>query len=138
MTPADLALAPTAGHSAAVRTDAHLSEVIDLFRRHPHLRILAVLDADRRPVGIIREQKVRELLFCPYWFSLMQNPTIGGSIASMVEPCLTADIGETTAALLAIVSRAAGDIAQHIDRIRDIVGQVNDCLLYTSPSPRDS
>lgn len=108
MTPADLAFAPTARHSAAVRTDAHLSEVIDLFRHHPHLHILAVLDADRRPVGIIREQKVRELLFCPYWFSLMQNPTIGGSIASMVEPCLTADAGETTAALLAIVSRAAG------------------------------
>lgn len=108
MTPADLALAPTAGHSAAVRTDAHLSEVIDLFRHQPHLRILAVLDAGGRPVGIVRERKVRELLFCPYWFSLMQNPTIGGSIASMVEPCLTADIGETTAALLAIVSRTAG------------------------------
>mgnify|MGYP006201167353 CR=1 FL=1 len=32
------------------------------------------------PVAL--NQRVRELLFCPYWFSLMQNPTIGGSIAS--------------------------------------------------------
>lgn len=106
MNPVNLALAQTPGHSAATRTDAHLSEVIDLFRHDPQLRILAVLDAEDRPVGIVREQRVRELLFCPYWFSLMQNPTIGGSIATMIEPCQTADVGESTATLLAIVSRS--------------------------------
>lgn len=99
---------PMPGHSAAVRADAHLSEVIDLFRADPQLRILAVLDDDRRPCGVVREQRVRELLFCPFWFSLMQNPTIGGSIASLVEPCPTAEVGESTATLLGIVSRAAG------------------------------
>ena len=106
MNPVDLALAPTPGHSAATRCDAHLSEVIDLFRHDPQLRILAVLDAQDRPVGIVREQRVRELLFCPYWFSLMQNPTIGGSIATMIEPCPTADVAESTANLLATVSRS--------------------------------
>ncbi|QNO28666.1 chemotaxis protein [Sphingopyxis sp. OPL5] len=117
MNPVDLALAPTPGHSAAIRTDAHLSEVIDLFRHEPQLRVLAVLDARGHPVGIIREQRVRELLFCPYWFSLMQNPTIGGSIATMTEPCLTADVAESTATLLAIVSRAAG--AEGLVLVRD-------------------
>jgi len=106
MTAAPDLLAPVSGHEAAVRTDASLSRVIDAFRGDPRLRILAVLDAGDRPVGIIREQRVRELLFCPYWFSLMQNPTIGGSIASMIEPCPVADVGETTAALLALASRS--------------------------------
>jgi methyl-accepting chemotaxis protein len=92
----------------AIGVDAHLSEVIDIFRSSSQLRILAVLDNARRPVGIIREQRVRELLFCPYWFSLMQNPTIGGSIATMIEPCLVAGINESTADLLRIVSGSPG------------------------------
>lgn len=106
MNPADHMLAPSPGHSAAIGVDAQLSDVIETFRANPDLRILAVLDGRAAPVGIVREQRIRELLFCPYWFSLMQNPTIGGSIASMIEPCLTADVGETTANLLRMVSGA--------------------------------
>lgn len=108
MTPVTIAMEPASGHATAIGVDAPLAEVIDLFRAHPDLRLLAVLDEARAPVGVIREQRVRELLFCPYWFSLMQNPTIGGSIATMIEPCLTADVGESTASLLARVSRSAG------------------------------
>lgn len=104
MSPVDLVLAPSSGHSAAIGVDARLSDVIEAFRANPDLRILAVLDAGRAPVGVVREQRIRELLFCPYWYSLMQNPTIGGSIASMIEPCLTADVSETTASLLRMVS----------------------------------
>ena len=104
----DIVLAPSSGHTAAIDVDAHLSEVIDLFRGDPQLRVLAVLDHLSRPVGIIREQRVRELLFCPYWFSLMQNPTIGGSIATMIEPCLTAEVTLSTGNLLRMVSRSKG------------------------------
>ena len=83
------AFTPSPGHASAIGADAHMSQVIDLFRGNPQLRALAVVDEADRPVGIIREQRVRELLFCPFWFSLMQNPTIGGSIASMIEPMMT-------------------------------------------------
>jgi methyl-accepting chemotaxis protein len=72
------------------------------------LRALAVLDGNARPVGVIREQRVRELLFCPFWFSLMQNPTIGGSIASMIEPCPTADVSRATTELLRIAAQGSG------------------------------
>jgi methyl-accepting chemotaxis protein len=106
------AFTPTSGHAAAIGADAHMAEVIDLFRGNPELRGLAVLDADARPIGIIREQRVRELLFCPFWFSLMQNPTIGGSIASMIEPCPTADVAQSTTELLRIAGqgRARGEL----------------------------
>lgn len=102
------ALEPASGHASAIGADAHMSAVIDLFRGNPQLRALAVVDADDRPVGIIREQRVRELLFCPFWFSLMQNPTIGGSIASMIEPCPTADVARSTTDLLRIAAQSAG------------------------------
>ena len=108
MTSKNIAFAPSAGHAAAIGKDAHLSQVIDLFRGDPQLRVLAVLDPAGAPVGIIREQRVRELLFCPYWFSLMQNPSIGGSIATMIEPCVTADLAQSTADLLRIMSRSQG------------------------------
>lgn len=102
------AFTPSSGHASAIGADAHMSQVIDLFRGNPQLRALAVVDEADRPVGIIREQRVRELLFCPFWFSLMQNPTIGGSIASMIEPCPTADVACSTTDLLRIAAQSPG------------------------------
>ena len=102
------AFTPSTGHASAIGADAHMSQVIDLFRGNPQLRALAVVDGEERPVGIIREQRVRELLFCPFWFSLMQNPTIGGSIASMIEACPTADVARSTTDLLRIVAQSPG------------------------------
>jgi methyl-accepting chemotaxis protein len=101
------AFSPSSGHASAIGADAHMSDVIDLFRGNPQLRALAVLDCADRPVGIIREQRVRELLFCPFWFSLMQNPTIGGSIKSMIEPCATADVEKSTTELLRIAAQSS-------------------------------
>ena len=65
MNPALHALAPSSGHSAAIGNDARMAEAIEVFRANPELRILAVLDARGAPVGVIREQRVRELLFVP-------------------------------------------------------------------------
>jgi len=106
--PVPSGLQPASGHAVAIGADASLSDVIEAFRRNPELRLLAILDDRRAPVGVIREQRVRELLFCPYWFSLMQNPTIGGSIDAMVDPCITADVSESTASLLRRASDAHG------------------------------
>lgn len=108
MDPALTLSADDAAAAVAVAADAPMSDVIDLFRAHPDLRALAVLDADSRPIGVIPERRVRELLFCPFWFSLMQNPTIGGSIASMIEPCPTADVARSTTELLRIASQGGG------------------------------
>ncbi|MDR6834316.1 MULTISPECIES: methyl-accepting chemotaxis protein [unclassified Sphingopyxis] len=104
----DHVISPSSGHAAAIAADAQMAAVIDLFRGDPELRALAVLDPGGRPIGVIREQRVRELLFCPFWFSLMQNPTIGGSIAAMVEPCPTADVARSTTDLLRIAAGSPG------------------------------
>src|SRR3546814_12173501 len=77
---------PTSGHASAIGAGAHMSEVIDLFRRDPQLRALAVVDGDDRPSGIIPAQPVREPLFCLFWFSLMPYPPLRVLLASMVDP----------------------------------------------------
>src|SRR3546814_11959351 len=41
---------PTSGHASAIGAGAHMSEVIDLFRRDPQLRALAVVDGSDRPI----------------------------------------------------------------------------------------
>lgn len=101
-------LIPRSGQQISIPANAHLSTVIEVVRNDPQLRILAVVDDERRPVGVIREQRVRELLFCPYWYALLQNPTIGGSLDMMIEPCLTADMTTPTSELLKIYAKSSG------------------------------
>ena len=98
---------------------ASLTEAVALFRRHPDLRLLPVLDDDRRPVGAIREADLKALLYNPFGHALLQNPDFGAALDGYVRPhpaCeASAPIGE--------------QLAIHADW---------GCLLYTSPSPRDS
>lgn len=88
---------------------ATLAAAIDLFRHSPDLRLLAIVDADRRPVGVIRETDVRSILFNPYGHALMQNPSIGGSLASVIRPCGTAEVGLSIDALLSAYLRARSE-----------------------------
>ncbi|WP_249055081.1 methyl-accepting chemotaxis protein [Sphingomonas insulae] len=82
---------------------------MDLFRGSPDLRLLAIVDDDQRPVGVIRENDVRSILFNPYGHALMQNPSIGGSLDAVIRPCGMADIGLSTDALLAAYLRARSE-----------------------------
>lgn len=70
-----------------IARDAVRAEVVRLFRTHPDLRLLAVVDADMRPVGAIREIDVRDLLFNPYGHALLLNPSIGAALDELVRPC---------------------------------------------------
>ena len=56
--PVPSGLEPASGHAVAIGADASLSDVIEAFRGNPELRLLAILDERRAPVGIIREQRV--------------------------------------------------------------------------------
>ncbi len=43
-----------------------LGRVLEIFRRHRSMRLLAVLDANEWPIGVIQEIDVRDLLFNPF------------------------------------------------------------------------
>lgn len=90
---------PSASAAAHPRGDcrflsrtATLAVAIDLFRGSVDLRLLAIVDEDRRPVGVIREVDVRGILFNPFGHALMQNPSIGGSLNAVIRACGTAEV----------------------------------------------
>lgn len=105
---ASLAARPQ-GDGRCLPRNATLAAAIDLFRGSPDLRLLAIVDEARRPVGVIRESDVRSILFNPYGHALMQNPTIGGSLDGVIRPCGTADVGLSIDALLAAYLRARSE-----------------------------
>ena len=59
-----------------------------------------------------------------------------GAAAALIFPsAFFGEVNETTALILSLLTFAAGFIARPIGGI--IFGHFGDCLLYTSPSPRD-
>ena len=97
------------GDGRCLPRSATLAAAIDLFRGSPDLRLLAIVDDARRPVGVIRETDVRSILFNPYGHALMQNPSIGGSLDAVIRPCGTADVSLSIDALLAAYLRARSE-----------------------------
>ena len=97
------------GDERSLPRTATLAAAIDLFRASPDLRLLAIVDDERRPLGVIHETDVRSILFNPYGHALMQNPSIGGSLDAVVRPCGTAEIGLSTEVLLTTYLRARSE-----------------------------
>lgn len=44
------------GEGVCLIHTASLAQAVDMFRQSPDLRLLAIVDAQRRPVGVIRER----------------------------------------------------------------------------------
>ena len=75
----------------SVRFSDPLRETLEIFRQNRAMRILAVVDEENRPIGVIREVDVRDLLFNPFGHALMSNPGFGKSIQNLVRPCAAAE-----------------------------------------------
>lgn len=93
--------------------DATLTQVVDRFRRHHDLRLLAVLDERRQPVGVLRELDVRELLFNPFGHALLRNPSFGDAIAQLIRPATVTDHDTPLPDLLAMHSDRGVVLVQH-------------------------
>lgn len=72
---------------AAITTGGSLSEAVEAFQRDPDLRLLPVVDPDRRPVGAIFEKDIRRLLLNPFGHALLRNPTFGAQIHDHIRRC---------------------------------------------------
>jgi methyl-accepting chemotaxis protein len=103
------ALGTGIGRHVTVERGAPLSAVVELFRRYPDMRSLPVVDSNGEPRGIIRELDVRSILFNPYGHALMQNPSIGGSLHTLVRDCPCADERQPIERLLEVYAAAGGD-----------------------------
>lgn len=85
----------------SVRLSDSLRDTLEIFRQNRAIRILAVVDQENRPIGVIREVDVRDLLFNPFGHALMSNPGFGKSIQNLVRPCAVAEQHLESAELIA-------------------------------------
>ncbi|WP_433910904.1 methyl-accepting chemotaxis protein [Sphingomonas yabuuchiae] len=72
--------------SPVIAADASLVDAIALFRQYPDMRLLPVLDGDRKPIGAIIERDVKGLLYNPFGHALLHNPDFGASLTAYVRP----------------------------------------------------
>lgn len=72
--------------SPVIAADASLVDAIALFRQYPDMRLLPILDGDRKPIGAIIERDVKGLLYNPFGHALLHNPDFGASLIAYVRP----------------------------------------------------
>ncbi|MFD1786361.1 methyl-accepting chemotaxis protein [Sphingomonas floccifaciens] len=85
---------------ASIEQEGTMLDAVERFRDDPDLRLLSVVDGDRRPVGAIFERDIRRLLANPFGHALMRNPAYGRSIAAHIRPCPTGELSLGRDALL--------------------------------------
>lgn len=98
-------VATWASHQHALPVDAPLSDAVELLRAHPEVRMIALVDPQRRPIGALRERDVRALLFSPFGYALMSNPAINADFGATRSDCPIVEIGASVVDALAAWSR---------------------------------
>jgi methyl-accepting chemotaxis protein len=86
MKPPAFSSCPARAESPVIGKDASLIDAIGLFRQYSDMRLLPVLDDERRPVGAITERDVKGLLYNPFGHALLHNPDFGASLTAYVRP----------------------------------------------------
>lgn len=77
-----------------------LADCVDLFQRDPDLRLLAIVDDAKHPIGAVFEKDVRRLLLNPFGHALLKNPTVNADIGSHLRQCPTHELTDDITALV--------------------------------------
>lgn len=92
----------------SIMIETPLLPIVEMFLSDAALRILPVLDAERRPIGVVYEHDLRAILISPVGYSLIVNPTSRSWVAQHLRPCITIDASADREDLLASFA-AQGD-----------------------------
>jgi len=76
----------------AISTEETMNEVFARFRKEKDRNFLPVVDGEEQPVGIIRENDLKEYVYSAYGRDLLMNKSVGKSLKSFVSPCAVVDI----------------------------------------------
>ncbi|WP_296612155.1 methyl-accepting chemotaxis protein [Sphingomonas sp.] len=110
----------------SIGADSTLLAAVEVFRHAPELRILAVVDAAGAPIGALLDRDIRRLLFSPFGFALLSNPSYGGNLAQHVRSCPTVDRAAGITAILRAWHRDGGGegvILTHAGRFDGVLDQ---------------
>ncbi|MBO9621114.1 MAG: chemotaxis protein [Sphingomonas sp.] len=105
--PADW-LTPAEAAPPSLGLEDQLLRAVDIFNADPELRLIPVVDAQRRPAGAIFEKDVRLLLLNPFGHALMRNPSYGDGVRRYLRSCPVAEATLGTGALIDAYRAANG------------------------------
>ncbi len=93
----------------AISIDTEMSEVLEVFRREPHLTFVPVVNHHREPMGIVRESDLREYAYSNYGKDLLRNPSLRAMLPQFVVRCPVADVNSSAERVLDAFSRHGGN-----------------------------
>src|SRR5262249_54650706 len=73
-------------------SDASLFDALDTFGRMRTRTFLVVVDPDQRPLGLVREQDLKDYLYNPYGRDLLANTAFRKPVATVLARCPVVDI----------------------------------------------
>lgn len=95
-------------HLVPLPVDASMETVFERFRRDKNATFFPVIDRTGAPLGLIREQELKEYAFSRYGRDLIHNRTYGRKLAHFLKRCPVADIHRTVEDVLEIFSADSG------------------------------
>ena len=91
----------------SVHTD--MVRVLDVFREELTESFFPVLDADFRPIGILREEQLKSYVYSRYGQALLSHPSKRRDLSRFLTPCPTVEIDTPTDQVLETAFAAGGE-----------------------------
>lgn len=82
-------------------THTKISEILSRFREDKKLRIVPIVGRDQTPLGVVKEDSLKDYIYSPYGWALLENET-RENILSFISPCSVADINDSLDKILKI------------------------------------
>lgn len=101
-------LTPAEAAPPSLALDDPLLRAVEIFNGDTELRLIPVVDAQRRPLGAVFEKDIRLLLLNPFGHALMRNPSYGDGVRRHLRPCPVAEATLGIGALIEAYRAANG------------------------------
>lgn len=75
-----------------IAVDSGMAEVFEAFRRNKQATYFPVVDSTGSPLGIVREEELKEYIYSVYGKDLLANPASGRKLRNFLSTCPMADI----------------------------------------------
>ncbi|WP_084462589.1 bifunctional diguanylate cyclase/phosphodiesterase [Oceanibaculum pacificum] len=86
--------------------EADMVQVFEAFRQNKDRTFFPVIDRQGEPLGIVREEALKDYTYSPYGRDLIHNRSYGKSLKDFVSQCPVAEISEDSNKILEIFSMA--------------------------------
>jgi diguanylate cyclase (GGDEF)-like protein len=86
--------------------DTDMKDVFETFRLNKQRTFFPVIDRQGEPIGIVREEALKDYIYSPYGRDLIHNKAYGKALKDFITHCPVADIHDDTGKILEIFAHA--------------------------------